>query len=266
MLKTNILATEIRLNRRSLVIWTLVALAIVAIYLGFFPYYDDPSWVEVIESMPEAMMDAFNLTGAMFQDINRYHGGLVMTYASLVVTIYGFMLAGSLIARESDLGTAEFLFTMPVTRNQVMLAKVTAFVSLVLILWSVILLASLGIGWGVAPEEFDLGAQVLLHLSALLATLAAGGIAFALAPFINRTQTSTSLGVGLGLGFFFLEGLRKAIDVLEPAKHVSIFYYADLEGAATGEPFILGMIILAVIFLAGTGLGFRFLNRKEFAN
>ncbi len=263
MLRMNILVSELHLNRRSLVIWTIVSMVIVGIYLGFFPYYD-ASWAEVIDSMPPAFLEAFSFSGVMFEDVNLYHGGLVLMYVLVAVSIYGFMLAGSLIARESDWGTAEFLLVMPVTRMQILLAKATAFVVLVSVLWLVIFITSTLVGVAVAGRDFHVGAQVWAHLAGLLATMAAGGIAFAVAPFIDRTQTSTSLGVGVGLGFFLLDAVRNMIEVLDPLKYLSIHYYAELQGAATGEPFTIGLLVLPAIFIIGTLVGLFFLQRKEF--
>ncbi len=264
MFRMNILRRELRLNRRSFFIWASVMVIFIGIYLGFFPYMQDPDMVAALEAYPETLKAAFAMSPATFQDVNQYHGGLVMAYGLLLATIYSLMLAGGLVARDADVGTAEFLYTKPVTRNQIMWAKVSAFLLIIVLLWIVAFAASTVVGLAVVGDEFSLGTQSVVHLAGLLATMAAGGVAFSIAPFINQAQTTTSLGVGIGLVFFLVDAVSKMTDRLDALKYVTIQYYADLQATAAGEPFVTGLLFLFFIFVLGTGLGFLFLNRKEF--
>jgi len=93
----NIIRKELRLNRRSFLVWAGVVLLIIAIYLPFFPYMQDPEFAKLLEGYPDTIKDAFNITGSLFQDINLYYAGMVMQYALLLALIYTAMLAGRLI-------------------------------------------------------------------------------------------------------------------------------------------------------------------------
>lgn len=262
--RSNVFRKEMRLSRRSLIIWGIVTVIVIAVYLGFFPYMKDPDLARAIEAYPEAIKSALSLNPAMLGDVNRYHGGLVMLYVVLILDIYASMLAGGMVSRDADLGTAEFLYTKPATRSQIMTAKVLALVAVMLLTWALTFAASTVVGFIVAPREFDVGVQAAVHLAGLLATLAVGGIAFAAAPFINRMQGTTSLGVGLGLGFFMIDAISKMTAKLDPLKYLGVHYYAGLGDAAAGRPWVGGMFVLVAIFVAGTGLGYMGLNRKEF--
>lgn len=260
----NIFRKELRLNRRGFLIWTGIAVLFLALYLPFFPYVQDPDYVKLLEGYPDTIKEVFNLRGIVFQDINYYYAGLVIQYLMILVGIYTAMLAGRLISREADLNTADFLFTRPVTRRQIMAAKVAAFLILTLLLWAAVYAAAVAAGLATAPGEFNVSRQFLVHLAGFLAALATGGIAFAAAPFINQVSGTTSLGVGLGFGFFILDAAGKMTDKLAFLKYLNFYYYAGFEDAAAGEPFVAGLLVLLLVFLLGTGLGFIFLNRKEF--
>jgi ABC-2 type transport system permease protein len=264
MISFNVFRKEFRLIRRSLVIWTTVGVLVILVYLGFFPYVRDPDMALAIEAYPEALKAAFNINAAVLGDVNLYHG-LVMAYVLLLSSIYALMLAGGLVARDADLGTAEFLYTKPVTRRQIMGAKVAAFLAALLVLWVITFSASVVVGLVVGEGRFDLGAQLMVHLSGFLATMAAGGLAFAAAPLINQTQATTSLGAGIGLGSFVVSALSKMSDKLAPLKYLTIQHYAALDSAAAGEPFTGGMAVLAVVFVAATAVGYILVERKQFA-
>lgn len=267
MFSGNIAITEIRLNKRSLIIWTSILVIVILTYLGSFTFMKEMNVGEMIEGYPDLFTTGLGMSPEMFDDVNWYHGGLVMLYSLLLASIYAMMLAGSMISRESDLGTVEFLYTRPLTRTTVMLSKVVAFVVMMLLLWVVayIVSAVLGRVW-VAPGEFDLRAQLLVHLKGFLACLAAGGLAFALAPLSNRVQGTTSIAIGLGFAFFIFNSLAGLYEQLRFLKYVSIQYYANLTGTATGELFIPGLIALPLIFVAGVASGVILLNRKDFVD
>lgn len=264
MFRANVLRREIRLSRRGLVIWGAVTGILILVYLGFFPYMKDPDLLRALEAYPEELLAALNLNAAVLGDVNHYHGGMVMTFVLLLAVIYGLMLAGGLVSRDADLGTAEFLYTRPATRGELMAAKVAAFLAGAVALWIAVFAFSTAVGLAVAPGEFDLGIQAIVHLAGLLATIAAGGVAFAAAPFIDRMQGTTSLAVGIGLGFFLLDSVSRMTDKLAPLKYLSVQHYAALDGAATGDPWWGGMLVLVLVFIGGTALGCVFLNRKEF--
>jgi len=238
---------------------------VILIYLGSFAFMGNLDFVELIEGFPDELITGMGMSPAMFGDVNLYHGGMVMLYGLLLASIYAMMLAGGMISRDVDLGTVEFLYTRPLSRTVIMLSKVFSFLVMIIFLWIAVYLVSTAIGiFWVAPGEYDLDAQFMVHLMGLLACLAAGGIAFAIAPLINRVQGSTSLAVGLGFFFFILNSVASIYEQLEFLRFLSIHYYADLSGAARGEPFVAGMIILPVIFIAGVVAGTVLLNRKEF--
>lgn len=267
MFSLNIIFTEIRLNKRSLLIWTAVLAIVILIYLSSFTFMEEMNLVEMIEGYPDIFTTGLGMGPEMFGDVNVYHGGLVMLYGLLLASIYAMMLAGSMVSRDSDLGTVEFLYTRPLTRTTILLSKVLSFLIMMLFLWVVAYLFSAIIGrFWVAPNEFDLGAQLLAHLMGLLACLAAGGVAFAVAPLINRVQGTTSVAIGLGFAFFIFNSLGNMYDPLRFVKYLSISHYADLSGASSGQVSVAGLIILPLVFLAGVAIGTALLNRKDFTD
>ncbi|QBS38712.1 ABC transporter permease (plasmid) [Thermaerobacter sp. FW80] len=261
----HVFRTELRLARRGLFIWAGVMVGMVGVYLGLFPYVQDPVMVEALKAVPEALLRALSFTPSAIADVNSYHGISTMGYVVLLATIYGLMQAGGSVAREPDLGAVEFLYTRPVTRRAIMAAKVAAFAVLAVVLWLFIFAASMAVGLAVAKDDFDLSRQATTHLAGFVATLAAGGVAFAIAPFFQRTQTATSVAVGIGLGSFVVHALAQLSDRLNFLRYFTLQYYTALDRAAAGDPFVPGMLVLLGVFLAGSALGTLLLHRKDFA-
>ncbi len=266
MFNLNVILTEMRLNKRSLLIWTAVIVIVILVYLSSYIFMEEMNVVEMINWFPDIFATGFGMGPEMFGDVNVYHGGLVMLYGLLLASIYAMMLAGGMITRDPDIGTVEFLYTRPLTRTSIMMSKVLSFLLMMIFLWVIAYLVSavLGGGW-VAPGEYDLSAQLLVHLMGFFACLAAGGVAFAIAPLLNRVQASTSVAIGFGFGFFLFNSIGNMFEQLSFLKYTSIHYYADLTGAASGEAFTTGLIVLPLAFVVGVAIGILLLNRKDFA-
>ncbi len=265
MFEWNICRAEIRMNMRSYITWTAIMLAVVFIYLGSYAWIEELSFDELMEGYPDMFTTGLGISPDAFGDVNRYWGSMLGFLGMLISSIYAMMLAGGLISRDPDLGTVEFLYTRPVKRSKIMLSKVAVFFLFITDLWLIVYIASIAVGMlYAAPGEFDPAVQGWVHLAGYLASLGAGGIAFAAAPFFDRVQSSTSLAIGLGLGFFMFNMVSNLVDSLGFLKYLSIHHYADVQGASAGEPFTVGLITLLGIFLAGTLIGVHFLNRKEF--
>jgi len=265
MFNGNIVTAEFSLNQRSLLIWVFIIIIVIVVYLGSFSFMEDVGIVEMMEGYPEIFITGLGMTPEMFADVNLYHGGLVLLYVLLLASIYAMMLAGVMVTRDVDLGTVEFLYTRPVTRSVIFLSKTLSFLVIMTLLWIAIYLASTAIGsFWVAPGEFDISAQFTAHLIGYMACLATGGIALAVAPLFNRTQSATSLAIGLGLAFFLLNSLSAMYEQLYFLKYLSIHYYADMGGAAVKDPFELGMIVLPAIFVVGVAIGSLLIRRKDF--
>lgn len=265
MVNSNTFSTEINLNRRGLVAWSLAVSALIVVYLGSYSFIVSLGVVELLEFLPEAITTALGLGPETFRDVNTFHGSQVLLYVLLPASIYAMRLASSLVTRDIDLGTVEFLYTRPLMRRTIFLSKAVAFLVMMTLLWIVAYLVSSAVGvlW-VAPGEFDLFNQFTAHLKGYLACLAAGGIAFSFSPFLDRVQSSRTLALILGLAFFVLNSLSKVFNQLDFLKFFSIYYYADTGGAASGDLFIAGAVVCAVLFAAGSLTGAFLMDRKDF--
>ncbi len=266
MFNGNISLTEISLNRRGLLTWALILSVFIMINLGSFNFFTDEGFIKLIEEYPQAFRTGLGITSEMFTNINIYHGGLVMVYVLLLASIYAMKLAGGMIIRDMEIGMVEFLYTRPVTRPAIVFSKALAFFVLMTLLWIILYLISTIVGaFGVAPALFDIYAQFTVHFMGYLACLAAGGIAFALAPLFDKTQVSTFLALGFGLGFFIFNSLSAIFTPLGILRYFTIYYYADLAGAAVGKPFITGMLVLLLLFIVGVTVSSVLIRSKDFA-
>ena len=135
----NIFLRELKANLSSLLIWgVIVGLFVVVGTAKFSAYYGNPDMLAILDAMPAAMLDAFNLRAFNLTTLNGFFG-VMFTYYALLLGIAAAMWGSDIISKEERDKTVEFSLTLPVTRGRVVTAKTLAAVvnclALLLITW-----------------------------------------------------------------------------------------------------------------------------------
>ena len=117
---------ELRLTRKILLIW----MGIVLILCGF-AYFEYLSLKDslneltgLISDFPKILKAMFGVSGDLTSALGWY--GCMYYWATMLTNSYAVYLGVSCIAKEQAQGTAEYLFTKPVSRSKVVCAKAVA--------------------------------------------------------------------------------------------------------------------------------------------
>ena len=125
---------ELRLTRKLLLIW----MGIVLILCGF-AYFEYLSLKEslneltgLISNFPKILKAMFGVSGDLTSALGWY--GCMYYWVTMLTNSYAVYLGVSCVAKEQAQGTAEYLFTKPVSRSKVVCAKAVACVCNLLVL------------------------------------------------------------------------------------------------------------------------------------
>ena len=142
----NIFLRELRANLKSLIIWgVVVVLFIVLGFSKFAAYEGNPELVAILDEMPPAMLQAFNMNAFNLTTITGFFG-VMFNYFAIILAAAAVMWGSDIITKEERDKTVEFSLTLPVRRGRVVTAKTLAAgvncIGLLLITWAAILGAS----------------------------------------------------------------------------------------------------------------------------
>ena len=117
---------ELRLTRRPLLIW----LGFILILDGFayFEYLSLKDSLgelsEMMNALPKILMVTFGVGERLDTTLGWY--GCIYYWVTILAYSYAVYLGVSCVGREKARGTAEYLFTKPVNRSQIVMAKSVA--------------------------------------------------------------------------------------------------------------------------------------------
>lgn len=122
----NIFARELRANFKSLIIWSvIVTLIILEALTEFSGYANNPDMLAILDAIPQAMLDAFNMRAFNLTTLSGFFG-IMYLYLALMLSIAAIMWGSDIISKEERDKTIEFSLTLPVTRGRVVTAKALA--------------------------------------------------------------------------------------------------------------------------------------------
>jgi ABC-2 type transport system permease protein len=178
-------------------------------------------------------------------------------FLPLVTGLWSILALSGTLAAETQRGSLDFVAAGPISRRRLALEKLSAHVAMVGLAMAVVLVAVWvsGSALAVLPgDQIPVGAAFAFAFWLALMALAAGSVAFALAPFIGR---GAALGISGAIMFvgFILNGYSTAIPQLAPFANLTWFGWTSnhipLAGRYDWASLALVAALIVVLFAAG---------------
>jgi ABC-2 type transport system permease protein len=223
--KVNIFFRELRANIRSLIIWGGIMILFITLgMLEFSGYEGNPEMLQFLDSLPPAMLEAFQMNAFNLTTVTGFFG-VMFTYFALLSSVYAVMLGSDIISKEERDKTVEFSLTLPISRRRLVTAKILAAV--------VNCIAFLLITWGISlvnVAKYQPGSEFYTFLSLSMLALFIMQMTFlAMGVFLGcamkQHKRASQVAVSLLLGTFFLSIVAGLKEDLEFLKYISPFKY-----------------------------------------
>ncbi|UCC62231.1 MAG: ABC transporter permease subunit [Anaerolineae bacterium] len=173
------------------------------------------------------------------------------SYMPLILGIFGVLMGSGLLVSDEESGTLDLIMAHPVSRTALfmgrLLAFVTAAVAILVIVWLGFIVSmtwsSIDIGWG----------TMWLPLLSLLADLLLfGTMSLFLSMLLPSRRLAATTAGQLLVASFFITGLAKLNEDLEPVAKLSPLNYYQAQDAfhALNGAWLAGLLAAAVLFAA----------------
>jgi ABC-2 type transport system permease protein len=257
----NILLQELRMARKSLIIWCVSLVGILAFFMLLYPPVSDQldEFQKVFNSFPLQFQQAFGLENLNIANILGFYQ-FVFTYILLAGAIQAMNLGVSIISAEVREKTGDFLFVKPVTRNRVVSMKILAVLIEILVTNGVVFVGALITVALLSENSFDLKLFMLLTLSLLFIQIFFASLGLFISVFLRRIRTVLPISMGVVFIFYIVYLLNETIKD-EKLGLISPFGYFKLSDIARTMNYDSPSLLLW-FFLVGL---FIFLTYRLFA-
>ena len=261
------LLRELKVNFKTLVLYTLIlAASFVGIFLIYPSIITDETKVildEMMKTMPVEIMASFNMDIIGIDDAYGWFKTEGYAFLALVGAVYASILGATILVKEENDKTIEFLYSKPINRNKIVTAKIICGVinifafTVLITFFNYITLKSI--------ESFKIHEFFMISLSVILVYYLFFFTMLFLSTFFRKTKKTMSLGIAfvfISYAMQIVGGISKDVELL---KNISYFEFASARyiilNNALDMKFIIAGITGIIIF---TMLTYYRYNKKEF--
>ena len=250
----NIFFREMKAHRKSLIIWCIGVILMVASGMGKYAVYstNGQSMNTIVAQMPKSLQAILGLSSLDLSKAVGYYGVLFL-YLVVMTTIHASMLGANIISKEERDKTSEFLFVKPVSRNKVITSKLLAtlinisLINIITLIASIVMVGRYSNGEEVTGEiTILMGGMYILQLMFML-------IGTAIAAISNKPKSAAAVATGILLATFVLNIAIDLNENLNNLKYLTPFKYFDAKSLLSNGGFdpvflILSLVIIAILF------------------
>ena len=255
-------------RRRSIWAWSLGLSTLLLLTIAAWPIIaSDPDTIEgLVTAMPKEL---FALLGVTEPGLIATPAGFVSTRAyqsigPVVMILFCVGAVTSMIIREETTGILDIVLAHPQRRRRVLSGKVVAIT--VLAAWiGVVLMVSGLIGSAIWDMEFTVINVVGANVGLVTLSLFFGGLTLALWSLMPSGRSAAGITAGIAVGSFLLNGLGSVVEVLEPFRPLSPFYWYLGDTPPLAHGISLGYVGLLAGALFCVALAARRFDRRDLA-
>jgi ABC-2 type transport system permease protein len=220
----------------------------------FSAYQGNPEMLEVLDSMPPAILETFRFNTFNLTTITGFYG-VMFIYFSLIATISAAMWGSDIISKEERDKTVEFTLTLPITREKLITGKILAAVVNCIALLGIIWAASLV---AVAQYEPDSAFYEFLALSMLavfIIQMVFLAVGFFLGCSMKHHKRAGGAALSILLGTYFLSVVSGLNENLEFLRFLSPFTYFDPAKILNESTIEVSYVLLSLVIIAALVVG-----------
>lgn len=260
----NIFLHELKAYRNSTIIWTISYIALIVIFLSMYSSFsqDAEGLVKILGNYPEAIRNAFGINIDNLVSIEGFYS-FPLSFITLCAAIQAMNLGTSIVSKEVREKTADFLLTKPVTRSQILTAKLLgAFVSLVITNILYFAGASL-MAFQVKTDDFSLKIFFLLSLTIFFVQLIFMALGIIISVMVKKLKMVLAVSLPVVFAFYFVGAFFDTTGE-EVKRYFTPFKYFDTAYIMKHAGYEASFLIAgAVIIFLAIGASYFVYARKD---
>lgn len=252
---------EIRCNLKTLLIWFLCVGGLgFACILLFSGMQEEMAQMADGFSSMGAFSDAFGMSTLSIGTLVGYYATEIGTIHGLGGSMFAAILATTMLSKEEDAHTSEFLFSLPVSRFKIVLAKWLAVMTHI-IAFNLLCVALYAAGFFLVGEQLPTHEFLLYHSMQIMLHTQLAALCFCVSAFLKKNKLG--LGLGIVMLFYAYDLMARIIPDLSDVMFLSPFSYANAadilsSGEVPAKAAVFGFCVLAGSIIVAFS---RFLKR-----
>jgi ABC-2 type transport system permease protein len=249
-----ILKHELKMNLKTLLIWTLVIAGMDFGFMLMFPSLQD-AMTEAMDAYKNmgAFSTAFGMDRLSIAEPLGFYGTEIGAIYALGGGLFAAIIGTGILSKEEGGHTSEYLFTLPYSRVNIVLQKIAAVFLIILAFDAVNMMFGM-LSFPLIHETLPMKELLVFHFAQFLMHIEIAAIGVLISAITKKVNIGMGLGVALLL--YFLDMMSRILEQLEFMKYITPFYYANSADILTttridGGLLSIGMLITIACIVGG---------------
>ena len=262
------LKRELKINLKSLIIWSitliLIYILIYAIYPNLITEESRGALEQMMNSMPKEILANFNMDIVGIETVFGWFKTEGYIFLTLIGGIYSAILGGTILLKEENDKTIEFLYSKPVNRNKIVTSKILCGIINVFIFTTIVTIINwLSLSNG---EDFDTKQFLMISILPILLYYMLFFIMLFISTFFKKTKPVMSISIGIVFLSYFMQIIGNMGENVKIIKDISLFEFVSSRYIILNNEIDMKYVYIGIGIIVLTMLGtyFRY-NRKEFS-
>ena len=258
----NLYIFELKQNVRLLIIWIVVISITMFLYMCIFPSMSSSDFVDIVNAkinfIPKALSEPFglnNVTGTDFQNVFFFFCNMFQ-YFVIAIIVYAISLGATILSKENTEKHIDYLATKPIKKSYIVLAKYKAFVTLLIIMSTILYLVGLLIIQIFNKQNVLYTEQLAtVFVKLFFVYLLFGSLAFFLSAISKKTAKTNMLVVSIFFVSYLVGVASGLVSALSNFKYLSPYFMLQATKIYNGFNkteiiYLAILLLLSVLMLA----------------
>lgn len=223
---------ELKLSLKSFLIWTLCIGGMGFSFILMFASLQDSmtGMAENFASMG-AFSDAFGMSQLSIATLSGFYAAEISTVHALGGSMFAAIISITMLSKEEDGHTGEFLYALPLSRFRMITAKLLALL-LQIILLNIFCVGMYMLGIAILGEDMPMKEFFLYHALQILMQTEIAAVCYAASAFMKKNKFG--IGLGIVLILYAIDLIVRVVPDLSDYKAISPFSYANAADILSG--------------------------------
>ena len=260
------LKRELKINFKSFLIWTVILMLMFLVVYLVYPFIISNENIELMDEMmamfPEEMLKAFNMDLSSIDTVFGWLKTEGFIFVLLIVGAYASILGSTIVLKEENDKTIEYLNSLPIKREDILFSKIKC--AIIYILLMVLIIGIFNYIGLELSGNFDRKQYILLSFTPIFSALPLFSISLFISMFMHKTKSSIGISLGIVFVSYFLQIIAGISDVTENFKYFTVYTLSDIRNVildiAINPIMIIISLLITILFIIGSYIKY---DKKE---
>ncbi|CAH1192198.1 ABC transporter permease subunit [Paenibacillus sp. JJ-223] len=258
-------ARELKANTRFTILWTFALSAWIVLISLFYPAFSENAAIieKALESYPEAVR---SLLGLSQDSLSSYMGFYTFVFNGVVElgAVQAMILGATVLFKERSGKTADFLFTKPVSRKQIMTSKLGAATLCLTFTTFVCFAVTIMTAIIISGDAVNMIIFFMIDMSLWFVQLIFMSLGLLIAVVFPNMKSATGIAVGSLLLSVIVYNALKPVMGGYNVRYLIPFHYFDSEWIVRYGSYEAPFVLTAILLIAASvAAGYAVYDKKD---